>query len=430
MGGLACAAGSVMTFLALGITGVFMALGLLHVYWALGGGRGKLSAVPEISGRPAFRPSASATISVAVALFAAAFIVAASAGWVHIPISKRVLSVPMFGMAFVFFARAVGEFRLIGFFKRVRGTAFARRDSFLYSPLCLLLAAAVFILALASNGVAFAASGATAVQFIGAPTLVAPGMVSSEFSEIRATVSPDGRFMLWGSTNRPGGPKGWNIWRSRHIANSWSAPEAVSFNSEANDFDPAFSPDGHWVYFFSNREGGLGGDDIYRVAVDGDQFGAPEHLGPEVNTAKDEWAPSISPDGQTLLFATDGRGGAGRHDLFTSQRVNSAWTEAKPLPGALNTAADEFDATFLSDGRTIVFSRSPNVEGDDPIILNVAGRGASGYEKGAPLPFSNRFQFALGPTIDWHEREVLYFSAAPRDAKAARPDIYAIRYRL
>jgi TolB protein len=271
---------------------------------------------------------------------------------------------------------------------------------------------------------------ARAVQFTGDPALVAPGTVSSEFSEIRATVSPDGQWMLWGSTNRPGGPKGWNIWRSQRAASGWGAPQSVSFNSEANDFDPAFSPDGRWVYFFSNREGGLGGDDIYRVAVDGDRFGAPEHLGRAVNTAKDEWAPAISPDGKTLLFATDGRGGAGRHDLFTSALVNGAWAQAKPLPGSLNTAADEFDATFLSDSRTIVFARSPNVEGDDPIVLNVASRENSGYEKGSPLPFSDRFQFALGPTLDWHDRSVLYFSAAPRDAKVARPDIYAIHYRL
>jgi hypothetical protein len=268
------------------------------------------------------------------------------------------------------------------------------------------------------------------VQFVGAPALVAQGTVSSEFSEIRATVSPDGRWMLWGSTNRPGGPKGWNIWRSQRGASGWGAPQAVSFNSEANDFDPAFSPDGHWVYFFSNREGGLGGDDIYRVAVDGEKFGAPEHLGPEVNTSKDDWAPSISPDGKTLLFATDGRGGAGRHDLFTSQLVAGHWAEAKSLPGSLNTAADEFDATFLSDGRAIVFSRSPNVEGDEPIVLHVASPETSGYGKGSPLPFSARFLFALGPTIDWQDRAVLYFSAAPRDAKVARPDIFAIRYRL
>jgi hypothetical protein len=136
------------TFLALGIIGVFVALAVLHVYWALGGGRGKLSAVPEVNGRPAFKPSAATTLAVALALFAAALIVAAAMGWVRAPVSMRVLSLLLFGLALLFFARAVGEFRLVGFFKRVRDTAFARRDSLVYSPLCLLLAIAILILAL------------------------------------------------------------------------------------------------------------------------------------------------------------------------------------------------------------------------------------------------------------------------------------------
>jgi TolB protein len=266
---------------------------------------------------------------------------------------------------------------------------------------------------------------AASVQWIGEPKLIAPHVISSEFSEIRATRSPDGTMLLWSSTNRPGGPKGWNIWLSRRAENGWSAPEAVTFNSDANDFDPAFAPDGRFVYFFSNRPGGLGGDDIYRVAVNSKDFGAIDHLGREVNSAGDEWAPALSPDGKTLLFATNGRGGKGRHDLFTSKWGSGHWSEATPLPGAINTAVDEFDATFLADGKTIVFARSVNVE-SKPIMLNIATRGASGYGHGDTLPFSAQFEYALGPVLDWHDPTRLYFSAAP----SGRADVYEIHYRM
>jgi len=270
----------------------------------------------------------------------------------------------------------------------------------------------------------------TRVQFLGEPTLVAPGVISSEFSEIRAAHSPDGTLMLWGSTNRPGGPGAWDIWLSRRSGASWSAPEAVPFNSNANDFDPAFSPDGRFVYFFSNRTGSLGGDDIYRVSLNAGTFGAVEHLGTEINSAGDEWAPALSPDGTTLLFATNGRGGAGRHDLFVARAAADKWSEATPLPGAINTAADEFDATFLTDGKTIVFTRSANLDGDEPITLNVAIRSASGQEIGTPLPFIGNFQYSLGPALDWQNRAVLYFSAAAKESKTPRADVYEIRYRL
>lgn len=273
------------------------------------------------------------------------------------------------------------------------------------------------------------------LQLQGEPALVAPGIASSEFSEIRQTDSPDGKMILWGSTNRPGGPGGWNIWLSRQRDRGWSAPEPASFNSDANDFDPAFSPDGRWVYFFSNRTGGLGGDDIYRAAVVGHgvdaTFGEVEHVGPEVNSAGDEWAPALSPDGTTLLFASNGRGGAGRHDLFIARARGRTWSPATPAPSAVNTAHDEFDATFLADGQSIVFARSANLE-TERIVLHFATRSASGYEQGTPLPLAPRFRDAdaLGPAMSWHDRSILFFSAAPADATSRRPDLFEVRYQL
>jgi hypothetical protein len=52
-----------------------------------------------------------------------------------------------FGVGAVLAARAVGDFRLVGLFKRTRGTRFARYDSLLYTPLCLALAAGCFAVA-------------------------------------------------------------------------------------------------------------------------------------------------------------------------------------------------------------------------------------------------------------------------------------------
>src|SRR6185295_12557419 len=154
----------------------------------------------------------------------------------------------------------------------------------------------------------------TTLAITSAAELVAPGVVSSEHVEIRLAASPDGKMLLWGSTDRKGGPGGWDIWVSRRSDDAWGSPVAAAFDSEANDFDPAFSADGRWVYFFSNRPGGFGGDDIYRAAVTGDGFGSAQHLGAEVNTAGNEWAPAPSPDGTQLLFASNKPGA--KHDLF------------------------------------------------------------------------------------------------------------------
>jgi len=134
--------------LAIAIVAVFVVLALAHVYWAFGGRITWLAVVPEVKGRPAFTPSALATFVVAGALFACAGLIAATAGVLVVPVSPSVLTWLTFALALVLLLRAVGDFRLVGFFKRVRGTNFARLDTAVYSPLCLALSLGVFIVAL------------------------------------------------------------------------------------------------------------------------------------------------------------------------------------------------------------------------------------------------------------------------------------------
>jgi TolB protein len=258
------------------------------------------------------------------------------------------------------------------------------------------------------------------------PEVFAPGVVSTEHSEIRLALSPDGALAIWGSTNRPGGPGGWDLWVSRADgAGGWGTPAPAPFDSDANDFDPAFSADGAYVYFFSNRPGGAGGDDLYRVPVAADgAFGAAQNLGPSVNTPADEWAPAPAPDGSGLLYATSAPGA--RHDLYVARADGAGFAAGAPLPGAVNTTADELDATYLADGATIVFSRSTDVE-NDPILLYVARRAADGtYDAGTALPDSINVPggYTLGPSIDPRDPGVLYLSSK----RAATMDIFRVRY--
>jgi Protein of unknown function (DUF3995) len=124
---------------------VFALLSLLHVYWAAGERTGWNSALPEVQGRKAFMPSAAATVAVAIALAGCAALVVVLAGWWTLPLDRRVVFGAGVALGSVFALRAVGDFRVCGFFKRIRGTRFARNDDRFYSPLCLLLAIGVFL---------------------------------------------------------------------------------------------------------------------------------------------------------------------------------------------------------------------------------------------------------------------------------------------
>jgi hypothetical protein len=269
-----------------------------------------------------------------------------------------------------------------------------------------------------------------AFEVVGPAEPFAPGIASTEYSDVRLTLSPDGRTALWFSRNRPGGPGGYDIWMSRQVDGNWTAATPAPFDSPTRDFDPAFSADGRYVYFCSDRPGGHGGDDVWRVSVTATGFGAPENLGTAVNSAQNEWAPMLSPDGRTLLFSSDGRGGAGRMDLFASRQAAAVFEAASPLPGDLNTGEDEFDATFLADGETVVFSRARDIKVDDVRLFHSAVRGGR-YAVGDPLPpeVNTPDSDTYAPMLDWSRPHSLTFTTR-RPANSTRAvDLYVVKYR-
>ena len=114
-------------------------LSALHIYWAVGGHWGRAIAVPQVDDRPAFTPSRLATVLVAVGLAFAAVIPLVRAGVLSVPAPAWLSQGAASLLALVFFIRAIGDFHLVGFFKQVRSTSFARWDTRLFSPLSLLL---------------------------------------------------------------------------------------------------------------------------------------------------------------------------------------------------------------------------------------------------------------------------------------------------
>ena len=275
-----------------------------------------------------------------------------------------------------------------------------------------------------------AASQSRPLQIVGPAERFAPGVASTQYDEIRLTLSPDGKTALWFSRNRPGGPGGYDIWVSRHDGQRWQPATPVSFNTPGRDFDPAFSADGHVVYFCSDRAGGQGGDDLYRVSMGSDgRFGEPENLGPAVNSAADEFAPMLSPDGRTLLFSSDRAGGAGGHDLYSAAMIGGVAQPARPLAGGINTAAQEFDATFLGDGRTVVFARALDF-GSAPVRQFIAYDHGGRYDAGhaLPSPLNEPAGDSYGAMLDGSQPDTLTYSA--RRADGAGLDLYRIRYRM
>lgn len=125
---------------------VFAALSLLHVYWAAGGHTGSAASIPTVNGQWVFNPTRGATLLVAGVLFTEMLIVLGQLGLFGQTLPAAVFHWGTWSIVAIFGLRAVGEFRLVGFFKRVNDTPFAWWDTRLYSPLCLAIALIAFLL--------------------------------------------------------------------------------------------------------------------------------------------------------------------------------------------------------------------------------------------------------------------------------------------
>jgi hypothetical protein len=136
----------------------------------------------------------------------------------------------------------------------------------------------------------------------------------------------------------------------------WSTPINLgpNVNSSAMDRAPAISKDGLSLYFASNRIPS-NGEDIYvsQRATRDDEWGPAVNLGPTINTSDNEQTPAFSRDGHLMFFASNRPGGVGV-DIWVSRREDThddfAWQPAEKLgPGVNSSSLDEGPSYFEND---------------------------------------------------------------------------------
>lgn len=151
-------------------------------------------------------------------------------------------------------------------------------------------------------------------------------------------------------------------------AGTWGNSKALPINSKDYSVrNPSISKDGKTLYFSSDMPGGLGGEDIWKVSVDGDTYGTPENAGDNINTEGNESFPSIQDDG-ILFFSSNGRQGLGGYDVFKQNTI--ANDKATNLGEPVNTPKDDFSFSYNLDKNVGYFSS--NREGNDDIYQAIA----------------------------------------------------------
>ena len=153
------------------------------------------------------------------------------------------------------------------------------------------------------------------------------------------------------------------LYKATKEGDKWSNSKPLPFNNKEYDVrNPSISKDGKTLYFSSNMPGGFGGEDIWKVSVNGDEYGTPENLGAKVNTEANESFPFITDD-NVLFFSSNGKQGFGGYDIFKMD-VNKG-TAAMNVGEPVNTSKDDFAFTYNATKKVGFFSS--NRDGNDDI---------------------------------------------------------------
>jgi len=141
----------------------------------------------------------------------------------------------------------------------------------------------------------------------------------------------------------------------------WSEPVKMGpeINSEYLEASACFSADGNEIIFSSNRPGGHGGKDLYKIVkfMNG-KYSLPFNLGPTINTAQDEDAPFIDKRDNALYFSSRGHNTMGEYDIFRSEYNAdlTRWLKAENLGLPINSANDDIYFMKLDDKDIAMFA--------------------------------------------------------------------------
>lgn len=199
--------------------------------------------------------------------------------------------------------------------------------------------------------------------------------INTKYHEASMAFSPDQKTIYFTRNNYgkrlKRGQNGINhlkIYRSHFINGEWTEAEELPFNSD--DFStghPTISPDGHKMYFVSDRPGGFGQTDIYVVDImENGGFSEPENLGRSVNTSAKEMFPYIT--NNALYFSSNRPMSLGGLDVYKSDYSNGVFSVGINLGEPINSSRDDFSYIIDASGEKGYFaSNRKGGKGDDDI---------------------------------------------------------------
>jgi len=204
------------------------------------------------------------------------------------------------------------------------------------------------------------------------------GDVNSKYHEGTVAITADGKRMIFDRNDffkgkykkDEEGVNQLNLYTAEWVNNKWTDIKPVPFNSENySTAHPSLSPDGNTLYFASDMPGGKGMSDIYKVSIDSNgNFGTPENVS-SINTEGMDSFPFIGDSG-TIYFSSNGHMGIGGLDVFYAEANENGFGETRNLGLPVNSGSDDFAFTINEASQEgFVSSDREGGKGSDDIYL-------------------------------------------------------------
>jgi len=181
----------------------------------------------------------------------------------------------------------------------------------------------------------------------------------SSMNQGTASLSADGKTLYLTQWKRESGISIASIYYSKKTENGWSRPVALTSVNQTgrNSKQPFCSADGKYLFFSSDRTGGIGKFDIWYAPIQADgTTGAPVNAGAMLNTKENEQSPFYQDATKTLVFASDRVPGMGGYDLYSSKGAETDWKQAENMGYPVNSSRD--DIYFFTSAKDNLLSNA------------------------------------------------------------------------
>lgn len=219
--------------------------------------------------------------------------------------------------------------------------------------------------------------------------------VNTENNNGIAAITGDGQTVICCRCNEESGWGSCDLYQAFLTGDKWSIPQNMGKRINTSDWDaqPSISADGNILVWSSKRTGGLGGQDIWWSKRDSiGHWTEPQNIGSPINTSGEEHSPFITPDGKTLYFSSDNQSPRiGRLDIYKSHlQANNTWSKPENLGYPINSEFDDRHFVLSPSGLRAYFSSNRN-----------GGRGRSDiYEITFPILNQTAYYTFVGKVLD------------------------------